>query len=230
MCRFGHQRLTLAHPPDAESVAQHLDAERVPGLAGAAVAGQGVPGPVRALDAGVLVAGAHGDALGVLLDAGHHDAEVRADLVVAGGAVAQPLLHQGLVDGVGGGVPEFAGREVHAHELMPVVGHPAQRVGRVHDLLDRRVQAHRLEQAHRPVADRDGAGALVEVLVALEGDGRQPVAAEGVGGGDPGRAVADDGDICVVGHGDSSGLGEEGGGLRAEPVDLFDLDPVTGVG
>ena len=93
---------------------------------------------------------------------------------------------------------ELARRKREPQQLGAVVGQPAQRQRRVHVGLHRLVEADRLEQAHRPVVDRHGAGAGVDLAVALERDRRDAERAQRIRRGDPARAVADDRDVGVV--------------------------------
>lgn len=189
-------------PQHVEGVAEQRDVECATGRAAAAVAGERVAGPDRPRLARIEVAREDGDAVGILLQARDLPAVPYVHEVgVALAAGAQDRLHRRLVDVVEPGAlhgAEGRGGEADAHEFGAVVCDPAQRALRVHDLQHLLVEPELLEDPHRPVVDRDGAGARIDLGIALDRDGAQTARGQRVRGDHPRGAVADDHRIGVV--------------------------------
>ena len=173
--------------PDVQAPARRAG----PAVGGDHVGGAGVPDlTVRAGTPDGQV-----DADGVLVEPGAFVPEQDLDVRVAGDPVPQCLLQRGLVDELLGGVavaPRLRGerQERAAVGVDEADGPVGEHVGG--ELVG---QADPLPDPQHLLVGGDGAGAGVEVRVALHDQHPQPHPAEQVGGGHPDRPVADHGDV-----------------------------------
>src|SRR5690606_832611 len=166
----------------------------------AAVGADRVPGAGDALLTGRGAGGGDGDAVRVLVDPRDLGAVVDGDAVaVLLRRHAQFGLHRRLVDVVETRpAAQRRRRMLDPHDLLAVVGHPAERSLRLDDPVDPLVDAEVLEDPHRPVVDGHGTRPRIDVRGSFEGDGRDAVPGEGQCGDHAGRAVPDDRAVRVL--------------------------------
>jgi len=193
------EHLAVDHEPAPRpSGADHRRAERLAHRARAAVGADHVADAQRVRRA-LLVDRADGHAVRILLQPGERVPEPDVEGAVVRGVLADHRLHLRLVDHHRRRLTEDV-RLLHQPEHEAVlVGLPAHRRHLVHVGLDPFGHAELLQDAQGPVVHGDGTCPRVQVHVPLEHDRRHPGLAEHARGDDPGRSVADDGDLGVEG-------------------------------
>ena len=90
---------------------------------------------------------------------------------------------------------------LHPHDFRAVIGDPAKRALWIYDFLDALINSQVLEDAHRPIVDCHSTGSLIDILLTLQRNHGYAFVGEGQRADQPCRAIADDGDVSVVGLG-----------------------------